>query len=98
MQELTFKTIAELATLVRARDVSPVELTDAFLERIGALDPQLNALITVTAELARTQAKRAEAELVKGEYRGPLHGMPLGLKDIYDTAGLRTSAHSKVCF
>ncbi|MGZ8269138.1 MAG: amidase, partial [Burkholderiales bacterium] len=95
--DLHFRTIAELARLLRAREISPVELTDAFLARITALDDQLNAFITVTAERARAQAKRAESELAKGEYRGPLHGIPLGLKDIYDTAGVLTSAHSKIC-
>ncbi|MGZ8209127.1 MAG: amidase [Burkholderiales bacterium] len=95
--DLHFRTIAELARLLRAREISPVELTDAFLARIAALDDQLNAFITVTAERARAQAKRAESELAKGEYRGPLHGIPLGLKDIYDTAGVLTSAHSKIC-
>ncbi|MGZ8264576.1 MAG: amidase family protein, partial [Burkholderiales bacterium] len=72
--DLHFRTIAELARLLRAREISPVELTAAFLARIAALDDQLNAFITVTAERARAQAKRAESELAKGEYRGPLHG------------------------
>ena len=95
--ELHFKTIAELAALLRGRDLSPVELTEAFLKRIEALDPQLNAFITITADLARTQAASAEREIAAGRYRGPLHGIPLGLKDIYSTKGILTSGHSKIC-
>jgi len=95
--ELHFKTIAELGALLRGRDLSPVELTEAFLKRIEALDPQLNAFITITADLARAQAKSAEEEIAAGRYRGPLHGIPIGLKDIYSTKGILTSGHSKIC-
>lgn len=95
--ELPFKTIAALAALMRTREVSPVEVTEAFLRRIESLDNQLDAFITVTAELARRQARAAETEIVGGNYRGPLHGIPFGLKDIYDTQGILTSAHSKIC-
>jgi aspartyl-tRNA(Asn)/glutamyl-tRNA(Gln) amidotransferase subunit A len=95
--ELTLKTIASLAELIRTREVSPVEVTEAFLRRIEAFDSQLDAFITVTADLARRQAKAAEAEIVSGRYRGALHGIPFGLKDIYDTQGILTSAHSKIC-
>jgi aspartyl-tRNA(Asn)/glutamyl-tRNA(Gln) amidotransferase subunit A len=95
--ELHFKTIAELAALIRARRLSPVELTESLLIRIEALDPQLNAFITVTADLARKQAKFTESEIAAGRYRGPLHGIPFGLKDIYNTKGVLTSGHSKIC-
>jgi aspartyl-tRNA(Asn)/glutamyl-tRNA(Gln) amidotransferase subunit A len=95
--EMHFLTIAEAGKLIQARKLSPVELTDAFLKRIEDLDPQLNAFITVTAELARRQAKQAELEIAKGTYRGPLHGIPFGLKDIYNTRGILTSGHSRVC-
>ena len=94
--ELHFLSLAEASRCIRARRLSPVELTQAHLERIAALDPQLNAYITVTAETALAQAKRAEAEIARGEYRGPLHGVPFALKDIYNTAGIRTTGHSKV--
>ena len=95
--DLHFRTVAQLAALIRKRKVSPVELTTALLERIAALDPQLNAFITVTADLALKQARRAEREIRKGDYRGPLHGIPYGLKDIYNTKGILTSAGSRVC-
>jgi aspartyl-tRNA(Asn)/glutamyl-tRNA(Gln) amidotransferase subunit A len=74
-----------------------VELTDACLNRITGFDTQLNAYITVTAELARRQARRAEREIMKGDYRGALHGIPFGLKDIYNTRGILTTGHSRVC-
>jgi aspartyl-tRNA(Asn)/glutamyl-tRNA(Gln) amidotransferase subunit A len=95
--ELPLKTIASLAALIHDRVVSPVEVTEAFLARIEALDTQLDGFITVTADLARRQAKAAEAEIMGGRYRGALHGIPFGLKDIYDTHGILTSAHSKIC-
>ena len=93
---LHFLTIAEAASLIAARKLSPVEYVDALFSRINALDPQVNAFITHTAELARTQARAAEKEITGGRYRGPLHGIPFGLKDIFDTAGILTSGHSKV--
>jgi aspartyl-tRNA(Asn)/glutamyl-tRNA(Gln) amidotransferase subunit A len=93
---LHFLTIAEAASLIATRKLSPVEYVDALFSRINALDPQVNAFITQTAELARTQARAAEKEITSGKYRGPLHGIPFGLKDIFDTAGILTSGHSKV--
>ncbi len=89
--------IAEAADLIRAKKLSPVELTDALLSRIASLDPLLNAFITVTADRARGAAREAEADIAKGRYRGPLHGIPFALKDIYNTAGILTSGGSKVC-
>ena len=89
------KSLAELAELIQSRAISPVVLTRAYLERIEQLNPQLDAFITKTAEHAIEQAKAMEAEIAAGHYRGPLHGMPFGLKDIYDTKGIRTTAHSK---
>ncbi|WP_207792079.1 amidase [Siccirubricoccus phaeus] len=95
MTELHYLTIAEAAELIAARKLSPVELTEAFLARIEALDPQLNAYLTVTADLALKQARAAEAEIAAGRYRGPLHGIPYAVKDIYCTAGIRTTGHSR---
>ncbi|MGH7392525.1 MAG: amidase [Candidatus Rokuibacteriota bacterium] len=95
--ELCFLTVAEASRLISARKLSPVELTDAYLERIQALEPQLNAFITVTADLARKQAKAAEREIARRKYRGPMHGIPMALKDIFDTRGILTSGHSRVC-
>jgi aspartyl-tRNA(Asn)/glutamyl-tRNA(Gln) amidotransferase subunit A len=97
MKDLHLLSIADAGKLIRARQLSPVELTDALLRRIADLDPQIHAFITLTAERAREQARKAEQEIVKGGYRGPLHGIPFGLKDIYDTKGILTSGHSKVC-
>jgi len=90
-------TLAQASELIRTRKLSPVELTQARLQRIAALDSQLNAFITVTADRALAQAREAEREIAAGRYRGPLHGMPFALKDIYDTAGILTSGHSRVC-
>jgi aspartyl-tRNA(Asn)/glutamyl-tRNA(Gln) amidotransferase subunit A len=89
------KSLAELAELIRTRAISPLALTQAYLERIEQLNPQLDAFITKTAEQAIEQAKAMQAEIAAGHYRGPMHGVPFGLKDIYDTAGIRTTAHSK---
>ena len=90
-----FMTIAEASHLIAARKLSPVELTRAFLNRIAALDPQLNAYLLVTADRAMEQAKAAEQEIGAGNYRGPMHGIPYALKDIYCTAGIRTTCHSR---
>src|SRR5215467_2598613 len=95
--KLHWLTIADAARLIERRQLSPVELTDALLARIEALDPQLNAFLLPTPEKARGQAKAAEREIMAGKYRGPLHGISFGLKDIYATAGIRTTSHSKIC-
>src|SRR5579864_4459411 len=87
-------TITELSQRLRRREVSPVEITQECLERIERLNPGLNAFITVTAESALTEARRAESEILHGEWRGPLHGVPVALKDLIDTAGVRTTAAS----
>ena len=95
--DLHFLTIAEAARLLAARKLSPLEYTDALLARIGALDAQLNAFITLTADAARAQARKATEEIAGGRYRGALHGIPFALKDIYNTKGVLTSGGSKVC-
>jgi aspartyl-tRNA(Asn)/glutamyl-tRNA(Gln) amidotransferase subunit A len=88
--------IREAGELVRRKVISPVELTRACLQRIERLNPALNAFITVTAEQAMSQAREAEAEVRRGRWRGPLHGIPVGLKDNIDTAGVRTTLASAV--
>jgi aspartyl-tRNA(Asn)/glutamyl-tRNA(Gln) amidotransferase subunit A len=93
--DLHFLTIAEAASLIERHQLSPVTLTRAFLERVAAIDPQLNAYLLVTAEQALDQARAAEAEIMAGRYRGPMHGIPFALKDIYCTAGIRTTSHSR---
>jgi aspartyl-tRNA(Asn)/glutamyl-tRNA(Gln) amidotransferase subunit A len=87
--------IADAARLIEQRRLSPVELTQAYLDRIETFDPQLNAYLTVTADRALTQARAAEAEIGAGHYRGPMHGIPFALKDIYCTSGIRTTCHSR---
>ena len=89
-------TIAKMAPLIRKKKISPVELTETFLARIQQLQPKLNAFITVTADLARKKARQAEREVLKGKYRGPLHGVPISLKDLFYTARIRTTAGSKI--
>jgi aspartyl-tRNA(Asn)/glutamyl-tRNA(Gln) amidotransferase subunit A len=88
--------IGELAPLIAARTLSPVELVEALIRRIEQHDGQTHAFITRTFDLARRQARQAEAEIAAGTYRGPLHGIPFGLKDIYDTRGILTSGHSRI--
>src|ERR1700751_3160206 len=87
-------TISTVAPLLRAKEISPLELTRACLERIERLNSTLNAFITVTAHSALAQARTAEVEIASGKWRGPLHGVPIALKDIIDTAGIRTTAAS----
>src|SRR5207249_197783 len=84
------RTIAEAAALLKAGDLSPVELTKACLERIDRLDFTLRAFVRVLAPQALKAAREAEAEIAAGNYRGPLHGIPIGLKDIIDVAGVPT--------
>jgi len=90
------KTIASTAPLLREKKLSPVEITRACLGQIDKLNPTLNAFITVTAESALAEARAAEEEISRGRWRGPLHGIPVALKDIIDTAGVRTTAASAV--
>ena len=94
--DLHYLTIAEATELIRNHQLSPVELTRAHLERIESLDPHLHAYITVTADRALKEARMAEGAILSGDHRGPLHGIPLGIKDLYDTKGVRTTAHSMV--
>ena len=94
--DLHYLPIAEAARLIQSGKLSPVELTEALLSRIGRLDNRVQAFITLTADRALAAARSAEAEIKSGRYRGPLHGIPFGLKDIYNTAGLLTSGGSAV--
>jgi len=93
---LTRKSARELARLIRTRAVSPVEVLDAYLAVITALNPKLNAIVTLAAEQARDIARRAEAAVMKGETLGPLHGLPIGVKDATPTAGIRTTYGSSL--
>lgn len=94
--ELHRMTITELAPKIKSRTISPIELTNAVLDRIERLNPRLNAYITVDTDGALKAAKKAERQIARGTYLGPLHGIPISLKDLYDTKGLRTTAASKI--
>ncbi len=91
---LTRLSLTEASQLIRSKRISPVDLTQACLSRIEQLNPKLNAFITVTADSALAQAREAEADIQRGRWRGPLHGIPIALKDLVDTAGVRTTAAS----
>lgn len=89
-------TIADAARLIADREVSPVELTRSFLDRVEILDGRLNSYVLVLRDQAMDTARHAEAEIVAGRYRGPLHGIPMGLKDIIDTRGVATTTCSRL--
>jgi aspartyl-tRNA(Asn)/glutamyl-tRNA(Gln) amidotransferase subunit A len=94
MSDLTTLGIAEAGRLMARRELTATALTEAFLTRIEAVDHKIASYITVTADLARTAARQADMELGGGLLRGPMHGIPIGLKDIYETAGIKTTGHS----
>lgn len=94
--ELVFKSGQDLAALIKSKKVSPVEVAQAFLDRAEALNPRVNAFITVTRDHALAQARAAEKEIMGGKYRGSLHGLPYAPKDILATKGIRTTNGSKV--
>jgi aspartyl-tRNA(Asn)/glutamyl-tRNA(Gln) amidotransferase subunit A len=96
MANADLPTIATAARLIASRQLSPVELTRSCLARIEALDGRLNSFLLVRAEAALAEAAAAEADIARGDYRGPLHGIPIAHKDIVETAGIRTTAHSKL--
>ncbi len=90
--DLSFASIVDISARLRDGSLSPVVLVAHSLARIATLNPILNAFITITVDLAREQARRAEADIRSGHWRGPLHGVPVAVKDFYDTAGIRTTA------
>ncbi len=92
LENYYYSSINELAKHIRAKKVSPLEVVHACLKRIKEFEPKLNAFITVLADQALEQAKDTEAEIQAGKWRGPLHGIPIGIKDFYDTAGIKTTA------
>ena len=96
MSELHWLTATAAAQAIAERKLSSVELTTALLERIGRLQPELNVFIRLDAEAAMAAARAADAEIAAGRQRGPLHGVPVGIKDIIDVAGLPTTCHSKI--
>ena len=94
--ELPFLSAADLADLFKSRQASPVEATQAYLDRIEQVDPALNSYITVTAERALDEARQAEAEMAAGNHRGPLHGVPVAVKDQFCTDGVLTTGGSEI--
>jgi len=94
MSDITMITLAEVAELIRKKEVSPVEVLDACLKRTAEVNPTYNAYITLTEEVARKAAKKAEEEICAGNYKGALHGVPFSLKDLFYTKGIRTTAGS----
>src|SRR6202521_6365260 len=95
-QDLAGLTIKQASELLRSKAASPLDLTQACLKRIDQYCPSLNAFITVTRAEALAAAREMEAEQRRGEWRGPLHGIPIALKDNMDTAGIRTTAASEL--
>jgi aspartyl-tRNA(Asn)/glutamyl-tRNA(Gln) amidotransferase subunit A len=94
--QLPLLDLSEASRAIQKKEVSPVELTQACLSRIEKLNPQLNAFITPTGTAALEEARKAEAEISRGEWKGPLHGIPLAVKDLIETAGVKTTAASAV--
>jgi len=94
--DLCFLTIGEASGLIKDKKLSPVDLTKAYLDRIEAIDGKVKSYVTPLPESALQEARVAEADIQKGNYHGPLHGVPIGLKDLYDTKGVRTTGQSKV--
>jgi len=92
--DLHWLTLSQVSNVIRSRKVSPVQLTEACLGRIERFNPKLNAFITVTADSALVDAQKAVVEIRKGRWRGPLHGVPIALKDLFDTAGVLTTSAS----
>ncbi len=94
--EICYMSAGQLSGLIKSKEISPVEVIDAHLARIEATEPVLNSFITLLPDEARAAARRAEADIQAGKYRGPLHGIPVGLKDLFNTAGVRTTSGSKI--
>ena len=94
--EICYASAGQLAPMIRSGEISPVEIIDAHLSRIRATEPVLNSFITVLADEAATAARQAERDIRAGRHRGPLHGIPVGLKDLFNTGGVRTTSGSRI--
>ena len=95
-QDICWMSAVDIVGAIREKKLSPVEVTEAVLERIEAVNPKINAYVTITADYARTEAKKAEDAVMKGEKLGPLHGVPVSIKDLVFTKGVRTTMGSKL--
>ena len=94
--ELPFLSASELSRLIASREVSPVEATEAYLDRIDSLDFKFNAYLTVTRKMAMDAAREAEREIAAGRHRGPMHGVPVAVKDQFHSAGVRSTGGSRI--
>jgi aspartyl-tRNA(Asn)/glutamyl-tRNA(Gln) amidotransferase subunit A len=94
--EICYMGAGDLSKLVQSKEISPVEIIEAHLTRIDATEPMLNSFITLLADQARKSARQAEKDIQAGRYKGPLHGIPVALKDLYNTGGVRTTSGSKI--
>src|SRR5206468_11057644 len=94
--DIALASIEDVAKQIASKEISPVELTETMLRRIERLNPQLNVYITVTADDALEEARVAQKEIGAGKHRGPLHGVPIAVKDLFATKGVRTTAGSKL--
>ena len=90
-EDIAYATLAQQSRWIESKALTSTRLTGIYLDRIARLDPKLRSVITVTRELALEQAKRADSEIARGDYRGPLHGIPWGTKDLLDTKGIKTT-------
>ena len=95
-RDIPFLTASELSGLIQSRQVSPVEAAEAYFDRIAEVDSRLNAYITLTRDQALVEARRAEEEIAQGVHKGPLHGVPVAVKDQFNTAGVLTTGGSRV--
>ena len=95
-KELPFLTASQLSNLIETKEISPVEATEAYLDRIEEVDPKLNSYITITGEQAFESARQADQEIAAGKHRGPLHGVPMAVKDQFNTAGVLTTGGSRI--
>ena len=95
-KDIAFLSATELGSAIKSKEISPVEAVEAYLDRIERIDPQVNSYITIMAEQTRQEALEAEKEIRRGDYRGPLHGIPMGIKDQIYTKGVRTTDASKI--
>src|SRR4030042_3910377 len=95
-KELCYLSAGQLGRMIQKKEVSPVEVMDAHLARVETLEPKLNSFIAFLPEKAREEARKAENEILAGKYQGPLHGIPLGLKDLYYVKGIPNTAGTKL--
>ncbi|HZH07251.1 MAG TPA: amidase, partial [Lautropia sp.] len=96
LNDVPYANVTELAKAYKSRSLSPVEVTRQMIERIERLDPTLRSYVTVTADIALEQARKAEEEIGNGRIRGPMHGVPVGIKDLCETKGVKTTWGSKI--